>query len=76
MYCKLHYIFKIGKPLESQETYVYLTVFLGYVQANLDTFQESFILIFLNTNQASVHTKPVNLVTETALFWNCSLDSG
>lgn len=41
MYCKLHYIFKIGKPLEFQETYVYLTVFLGYIQANLDTFQES-----------------------------------
>ena len=35
------FYFKIGKPLEFQEMYVYLTVFLGYIQANLDTFQES-----------------------------------
>ena len=40
----------------------------GHVPSNADTLET----IYFSTNQPSVHTKPVNPVTKTTLFWNRS----
>ena len=69
-WCRLFELFLSGKRKNFSGSSS--EVKLGPVHTNLDNHYFESGCIFLNMNWPSVHTKPVNAVTETASFLNRS----
>ena len=67
-WCRLSELFLPVKRKNSSDSSS--EVKLGPVHTNPDNFERGYI--FLNMNRPSVHTKPVNAVTETASVLNRS----
>ena len=69
-WCRLSELFLSSKRKNSSDSSS--EVKLGPVHTNPDNHYFESGYIFLNMNRPSVHTKPVNAVTETASFLNRS----